>query len=168
MFDGEALALMGLGFRLCFYAEIYCPTDGVLRIALEYEPGDRHPCPRCGLDCAAGLLFCRGFTRRALPFHERILGPLTVSHRLPAADEPRPSKPPVPLAENEQHALDALRAGATAVSVSLSHHVSLNRLYRLKRRYGLPIRPVHQAVTRMARVACSSGMKVLGKYEECL
>jgi len=48
MLDREALALMALGFRPCFYLELWCKDHGAIRCAGEFEStGNRHPCPIC-------------------------------------------------------------------------------------------------------------------------
>jgi hypothetical protein len=133
---------------------IYCASDGVLRIALEYEPGSRLPCPLCNRSCAAGFLFCRGFTRKELPFHELVDGPLTANHTLPAADEPRPPKPPAPLAENEQLAIDALRRGSAAGVVSETYQIPAHRLYYLRKNSG-------PCATQRAAVGARSGLTPL-------
>jgi hypothetical protein len=67
------------------------------------------PCLTCQRSCSAGFLAI-GFTRRPLPFHETIDGP--AMYWLEGDDEPQPPAPPLPLAENERNALDAIRTGA--------------------------------------------------------
>jgi hypothetical protein len=137
--DGEALALMGLGFRLCFYLELWCPAHGAIRCTVEMQPQDHHACPLCNRSCACGLL-CRGFTRRQTPIWERWDGPVTCWLE---GDE-HEAQPPPPT-KNEQRALDALRAGATATSVSRCYQITLERLRRLRLRHGLPIQQQRHA-----------------------
>jgi len=91
-------------------------------------------------------LFCRGFTRKELPFHELVDGPLTANHTLPAADEPRPPKPPAPLAENEQLAIDALRRGSAAGVVSETYQIPAHRLYYLRKKLKIPARAPRNAL----------------------
>jgi hypothetical protein len=69
MLDGEALALMGLGFRRIYFLELWCPSDGAIRVAIEYQPSNRYDCPLCNRSCACGYL-AQGFTRRQTPFWE--------------------------------------------------------------------------------------------------
>jgi hypothetical protein len=72
LLDSEALALMALGYRAASYLELYCPDHGAIRCAVAAEgPQPRHPCPLCNRSCRCGYM-CRGFTKRALPFYERI------------------------------------------------------------------------------------------------
>jgi len=59
-----------------FYAELYCSVHGSIRLGLVLEPErDRH-CPVCQRFCPSSMTMCSGYTRRSLPFHELIAGPL--------------------------------------------------------------------------------------------
>ena len=91
--DGERLALLALGYKRIFYAELYCPTNGAIRIGVELEPSRRHPCPVCGRRCSCSGVLCMGYSRRELPFFEVVAGPVI---SLLADDEqlmPEPAEP---------------------------------------------------------------------------
>ena len=74
MLDGEALDLMKLGFRRCFYLELECRQHGSIRIASETKPTKHYPCPICQNICPASGLLCTGWSRRELPFYEIVSG----------------------------------------------------------------------------------------------
>ena len=75
MLDGEQLALLSLGYRRVFFAELHCRFDGAIRIATELEPGRRHPCPICGEIRHSSGVYAIGYSKRELPFFEIVMAP---------------------------------------------------------------------------------------------
>jgi len=78
MLDGEALALMSLGFHRVYFAELHCKDHGEIRIAVETKPRHRHPCPICNRSCWCSRVLCTGYTKRETPFYERVSGPAVI------------------------------------------------------------------------------------------
>jgi hypothetical protein len=57
------------GYRQCFYLELHCSTHGAIRVAVETEPAQQHPCPLCGSTCNSAAIG-RGMTRQQIPAFE--------------------------------------------------------------------------------------------------
>jgi len=63
--DGEALGLLGLGYRQIFIAELYCYRHGTIRTATEIAPDEyRHLCPLCLQPRPSSGVLCSGYTKR--------------------------------------------------------------------------------------------------------
>jgi len=75
MLDQEGLALLALGYRKARFAELECRNHGTIRIGTGTCPRRRHPCPICQHSSPCIDLRCTGYSKRELPFYERLSGP---------------------------------------------------------------------------------------------
>jgi hypothetical protein len=63
--DGEALGLLGLGYRQIFIAELYCYRHGTIRTTTEIAPDEhQHLCPLCLQPRPSSGVLCTGYTKR--------------------------------------------------------------------------------------------------------
>ena len=83
-FDELGIELLKWGFHRVAFFECYCPAHGTFRFAVtpETEISERHPCPDCDVLRPASGFIAIGYSRRALPFYERVYG---APARMPAA-----------------------------------------------------------------------------------
>src|SRR5439155_26594910 len=73
----ERLGLLALGYRRVLLCELFCPTCGDWRGAIEQEQ-ESYPCPSCQQPCKAAICCDRAFTRRKFIAWERICGPVNI------------------------------------------------------------------------------------------
>lgn len=96
----EAQGLPTLGFSLCYYVELYCPSDGVIRLGIAERPEEKTcRCPKCGRLCQSSGLLATGLTLQSPPFFWIVAEPLSASRLGRLGDDdvqpsPRPTHRP--------------------------------------------------------------------------
>ena len=83
-FSSLGLELLKYGFRKVLFLEVSCLHCGDHRIGCDASCGAENTvpaCPSCGRMVPASGILCVGFSKREMPFSERIKAPLGVNAR---------------------------------------------------------------------------------------